>query len=179
MKPGFGDLVVNRWGARFMGRRFVCSVGRGGVTADKREGDGATPVGTLRLVGSGYRADRLARPLPARPAGFRMVPIRSADIWSDDPRDPDYNHGMNTRNPCGGHERMMRADRMYDVVVMTDWNWPVAEPGRGSAIFVHVWKTPRRPTAGCVAFRRSDLIWIIRRWTPRSRLIVQPSVFGA
>ena len=174
MRPRFHDLVVGRWGARFMGRRFVCSVGKGGITRDKREGDGATPVGEMRLVGSAYRADRIARPLPLRPKGFRMAAIRPADIWSDDPDDPDYNHGLNTRHCAGSHERMRRGDVLYDIVVMTDWNWPVAEPGRGSAIFVHIWKGPRKPTAGCVAFRRRDLIWIMRRWSPRSRMIIQP-----
>ena len=101
-----------------------------------------------------------------------MIAIRPADIWSDDPADADYNHGLNSRSHRHSHERLMRADRMYDIFVMTNWNWPVAEPGRGSAIFVHIWKTPRKPTAGCVAFSRSDLIWIIRRWRPWSRLIV-------
>ena len=178
MKSRFDDLIVGRWGARFQGRRFPCSIGRGGIALDKREGDGATPVGAMRLVSGRYRADRLARPLPARRATFPMRPIRAADIWSDDPNDPDYNHGLNTRTPFGGHERMMRADRLYDLVVMTDWNWPTAEPGRGSAIFVHLWKTPRKPTAGCVAFRRKDLTWIINRWTRRSRLVVQPPVLS-
>lgn len=167
----FHDLVVTRWSARYRGRRFACAIGRGGVTTDKREGDGATPVGVMRLVGGGFRPDRLARPVAS---GLALSPIRPADIWSDDPEDPDYNRGRADR-ACGhSHERLRRADRNYDIVVATNWNWPVATPGRGSAIFVHLWKAPRRPTAGCVAFARPDLIWIIRRWTPQSRLIVRP-----
>ncbi|MEM8751577.1 MAG: L,D-transpeptidase family protein [Pseudomonadota bacterium] len=173
MRPRFEDLVVTRWGARFRGRRFACSIGRGGIRADKREGDGATPAGAMRLVGSGFRPDRLARPLPPRPRGFRMISIRPADIWSDDPDDPDYNRPLRSRGHEYSHERLSRADRMYDIFVLTDWNWPQPEFRRGSAIFVHVWKAPRRPTEGCVAFSRPDLIWIIRRWTPRCRLIVQ------
>ena len=179
MRPRFEDLAVTRWGARFRGRRFPCAIGWGGISGRKREGDGATPAGVLRFVGSAYRADRIARPPPARTVAVRMVPIGPADIWSDDAADPGYNHGGNARFYPFSHERMRRADRMYDVVVMTDWNWPKAEPGRGSAIFAHCWKTPRKPTAGCVAFARSDLIWIIRRWTPRSRLIVQPAALSA
>lgn len=66
----------------------------------------------------------------------------------------------------------MRSDPMYDMFIITDWNWPIAKPGRGSAIFVHIWKAPRKPTAGCVAFNKSDLMWIIQRWTARSRLFV-------
>ena len=81
------DLVVTPMGLRFLGRVFPCTVGRGGIiaAADKREGDGATPAGVHRLVGMLYRPDRMARP-----AGW-AEPIGLSDLWSDDPRDADYN----------------------------------------------------------------------------------------
>lgn len=165
---GAQDLVVTRWGARFRGRRLPCAIGRGGIRADKREGDGATPAGRHRLVGLLYRPDRIGRgTLPgwARPIGLR-------DLWSDDPRDPDYN--LMVRAPHRfGHERLRRADPMYDVVLVTGWNWPRAERGRGSAIFVHLWRKPRHPTAGCVAFARRDLLWIVRRLKVGDRLEVR------
>ena len=82
------DIVVDRWGARFRGRRFPCAIGRGGITAAKREGDGATPAGAHGLIGLLYRPDRVAR--AALPGWAR--PIGPFDRWSDDPRDPDYNH---------------------------------------------------------------------------------------
>ena len=49
------DLVVTRQGARFMGRWFPCSVGRGGIVSAKakREGDGG--IGTL-FANEGYEA---------------------------------------------------------------------------------------------------------------------------
>ncbi len=162
------DLEVSPWGARFLGRRFACSIGRGGISCAKREGDGATPAGNHRIVGCLYRADRLAKgdvPVWAQPIG-------PGDLWSDDSRDPDYNQLVTA--PHGwSHERLRRADPQYDLVLVTDWNWPVAAPGRGSAIFVHVWRRPRRPTAGCVAFSRVDLLWIALRLRPSSRLIVR------
>lgn len=166
MKPA--DLVVTRWGARFMGRRFPCAIGRGGITTRKREGDGATPAGTHGFIGLLYRPDRVARTrLPdwALPAG-------PPDLWSDDPRDPDYNLMVRSPHPYG-HERLRRADPMYDIILLTDWNWPRAVPGIGSAIFVHLWRKPRHPTAGCVAFARADLEWIARRITHQTRLIIR------
>ena len=164
MKPL--DLVVARWGARFMGRRFACSVGRGGITATKREGDGGTPVGTHRIVGMLYRPDRMA------PPADWAVPISPSDLWSDDVRDPDYNLMVRAPHPFG-HERLTRADPQYDLVLITDWNWPDATPGKGSAIFIHTWRRPRHPTAGCVGFARQDLLWIASRLQPQSRLIVR------
>lgn len=168
MITGWGDIVITRMGARFLGRRFACTVGRGGVVPPgaKREGDGATPAGVHRIVGMLYRADRLPRPADW------ALPIGPGDLWSDDGADPAYNHM--TRAPHGfSHERLRRADPMYDLVLITDWNWPDAVPGRGSAIFVHQWRRPLRRTAGCVAFARADLHWIARRVVPGTRLIVQ------
>ncbi|MDM7932518.1 L,D-transpeptidase family protein [Tabrizicola sp.] len=167
MKPE--DLVVSRMGLRFMGRRFACILGRGGVVAPaaKREGDGATPAGTHRIVGMLYRPDRLARPADW------ALPIGPCDLWSDDPRDEDYN--LMVRAPHGfSHERLRRADPMYDLILITDWNWPHADPGRGSAIFVHQWRRPGAPTAGCVALSRPDLHWIAPRITYQTRLIIHP-----
>jgi len=162
------DMVVTRWGARFAGRRFPVAIGRAGMTNDKREGDGATPLGVWRMMCGGYRADRRAAP----GAPFAMRPVRAGDLWSDDPRAPAYNHAV--RAPYGpSHERLRRGDGLYDVVIVTDWNWPDAAPGKGSAIFVHCWRGPRRPTAGCLAFRPDHLDWILARWTPRSRIILR------
>lgn len=59
------DLIVTRWGARFLGHGFPCAIGRGGITPDKREGDGATPVGAFALESVLYRADRLPAPTDA------------------------------------------------------------------------------------------------------------------
>ncbi|EAQ10515.1 L,D-peptidoglycan transpeptidase YkuD (ErfK/YbiS/YcfS/YnhG family) [Maritimibacter alkaliphilus HTCC2654] len=162
-------MVVTRWGARFAGRHFPVAIGRGGITRDKREGDGATPAGTWRLMGGGYRADRVMRP-PA-PIDFRA--IGPHDLWCDAPDDTRYNHAV--RVPySASHERLRRADPLYDMFIVTDWNWPEASPGKGSAIFVHCWRGPRKPTAGCLAFRPDHLRWILARWTPRSRILVKP-----
>lgn len=161
------DLAVTRHGARFAGRLFPCAIGRGGITRRKREGDGATPAGTHRIVALLYRPERIAR----RALPGWAVPIRPGDLWCDDPGSKDYNQMV--RAPFApGHEMLRRADPLYDLVLTTDWNWPVAHPGCGSAIFIHLWRAPRFPTAGCVAFARADLLWIVNRLSVESRLIV-------
>ena len=162
------DLVVTPTGCRFLGRRFACTLGRGGVVdADrKREGDGATPRGVHRIVGMLYRPDRIARPVDW------AAPILPGDLWSDGVDDPDYNHMVRAPHPFS-HEALRRADPLYDLVLITDWNWPHAKAGRGSAIFLHRWRRPGYPTAGCVAFAPQDLLWIARRLRPETRLIVR------
>lgn len=164
------DMVLTPTGLRFQGRRFACTMGRGGVVAAerKREGDGGTPTGTHRIVGMLYRPDRMARPTDW------ALPIGPSDLWSDDVRDPDYN--LMVRAPHGfSHEHLRRADPQYDLVLITDWNWPYSVPGRGSAIFIHRWRRPCAPTAGCVALAPQDLLWIAQRLRPQSRLIVRPT----
>lgn len=160
------DIVVSNGTLRFEGRRIPCTVGRGGITTRKREGDGATPVGSHRIIGMLYRPDRMAKP-----ADWAM-PIRPRDIWSDDVADPDYN--LMGVEPSGfSHERLFRADPLYDLILLTDWNWPFAVKGRGSAIFVHRWRRPGYPTAGCVAMAPGHLRWLVPRLAIGIRLIVR------
>jgi L,D-peptidoglycan transpeptidase YkuD (ErfK/YbiS/YcfS/YnhG family) len=162
------DLYVSRSGARFLNRRFACTVGRGGFTDAKREGDGATPLGVHRVVGMLYRPDRIA----ARSLPDWALPIRPGDLWSDDSTDPDYNLMVSAPHDYS-HEALRRADPLYDLILITDWNWPEATAGRGSAIFLHRWRGPCCPTAGCVAFAPKDLLWIAQRLRPQSRLIIR------
>ena len=159
------DLVVMPTHVRFMGRKFPRTIGRGGLTKRKAEGDGATPRGVHDIVGMLYRPDRIAKPADW------AVPILNGDLWSDDVRDPEYN--MMVRAPHDfSDERLRRADPMYDLVLITDWNWPYAVKGRGSAIFIHQYRRPGYPTEGCIAFSRSDLHAIARKIRYRTRLIV-------
>ncbi|TDW41443.1 L,D-transpeptidase-like protein [Roseinatronobacter bogoriensis subsp. barguzinensis] len=158
-------MVLTRQGLRFQGRLYPCTIGRGGVTRDKREGDGATPVGVHRLVGMLYRPDRIARPADW------ALPIGPRDLWSDDPRHEDYNLMVRAPYPHS-HERLCRADPIYDLIILTGWNWPRAERGRGSAIFIHQWRRPGAPTAGCIALSRQDLRAIAPLIRYSTRLIV-------
>ncbi len=159
------DLVLTSKGLRFLGRYFPCTIGKGGISASKREGDGASPSGVHDLVGMLYRPDRIKKPTPwAEPIGPR-------DLWSDDISDPDYNHVVKAPSRFS-HEKLRRSDPLYDLVIATDWNWPYSEPGKGSAIFIHQWRRPGFATEGCVALSRLDLHWIARNLHSSSRLII-------
>ena len=163
--PGPADMVLTPTGLRFSGRRLPFVIGRGGLTARKREGDGATPRGRHRIIGMLYRPDRMAQPADW------ALPIRPGDLWSDDPAHAAYN--LMVRAPCPhSHEVLRRADPLYDLVILTDWNWPYPVKGRGSAIFLHRWRRPGHPTAGCVALRPDHLAWLALRIRYRTRLVV-------
>ncbi|MEH6644503.1 L,D-transpeptidase family protein [Sulfitobacter sp.] len=158
-------MVLTPQGVRFRGQLWPCTIGKGGISGRKREGDGATPRGVHRIVGMLYRPDRIAQPVAW------AKPIGPLDLWSDDASDADYNMMVRAPYPHS-HERLRRADPLYDLVILTDWNWPYAVRGRGSAIFIHQWRRPGCPTEGCIAFSRSNLHAIARQIRYRTRLIV-------
>lgn len=152
-------------GLSFGGRILPCTHGRGGIRNDKAEGDGATPRGLHHIVGCLYRPDRVARPAPW------ALPILPGMLWSDAADDPLYN--LLVRAPYSpSHEDLRRADPLYDIVLLTDWNWPDAIAGAGSAIFLHQWRRPGYPTEGCLAFDRAHIRWIAQRAEPGTPLLI-------
>ena len=156
------------WRARFGGHSWRCAVGRGGVRADKREGDGATPAGCWPLRRVLYRADRLAVPKSRLPASA----IGPDDGWCDDPGDAFYNRQV-VLPYAGRHERLWREDGVYDVVVVLGHNDDPPRPGAGSAVFLHVARADFAPTEGCVALALDDLLTVLRVAGPDSRVRIQ------
>jgi L,D-peptidoglycan transpeptidase YkuD (ErfK/YbiS/YcfS/YnhG family) len=127
-------------------------LGRGGVRADKREGDGATPVGRFPLRRVYWRADRTAEPQTALP----KQAIKPDDGWCDDPADLAYNRPVKLPYPAR-HEKLWRDDHVYDLMLVIGHNDDPVEAGAGSAVFVHLTRPERTPTDGCVAFIEADL----------------------
>jgi L,D-peptidoglycan transpeptidase YkuD (ErfK/YbiS/YcfS/YnhG family) len=168
------DIAVAPDGARphdgiitWAGHAVRCAIGRTGVRAEKREGDGATPAGTFALRRVLFRPDRLAAPRTALP----VAPIAPDDGWCDDPAHPDYNRPVGLPFTAS-HEAMWRTDGLYDVVVVIAHNDDPPVPGLGSAVFVHVATADFGPTAGCVALARDDLLRLLADCAPGDRLVV-------
>lgn len=149
------DIVVSSDGwLRFGGLKFRCALGKGGCKpeADKREGDGATPLGRYPLRQVLYRPDRLAMPATRLPCRA----LDPSDGWCDDPADPAYNRPV--KLPYGAsHEKLWREDHVYDVIVVLGHNDDPPIPGLGSAIFMHLARPDYTGTEGCVALALPDL----------------------
>ena len=144
-----------------------CILGRSGIVAPKREGDGGTPRGVLRLMFVFYRADRLPRPRTALPA----LATARHDGWCDAPADPAYNRLVRLPH-AGGHERLWRDDGVYDIVIVTDHNTGPVRPGAGSAIFLHLTRDDGAPTAGCIALSRRHMLALLSQARPGQPLRV-------
>jgi L,D-peptidoglycan transpeptidase YkuD (ErfK/YbiS/YcfS/YnhG family) len=141
------------------------AIGRSGIKADKREGDGGSPRGLFRLVRLWWRADRSPRPhtmLPVRP-------IRQNDGWCEDPADRHYNQPIKVPKVSNA-DRLARADRLYDFIIELDHNTRPRIAGRGSAVFVHLARENFGPTAGCVALEPKKLRGLLARLGPHTRI---------
>ena len=153
------DILVTPDGIlQFGGLQFRCALGKGGVRseADKREGDGATPLGRYPIRQVFYRADRLSPPETRLP----LQALTPQDGWCDDPADPAYNRFVTL--PCAAsHEKLWREDHVYDVIAVLGHNDDPPVPGLGSAIFLHVARPEYSGTEGCVALALPDLLALL------------------
>ncbi|MCV9997991.1 L,D-transpeptidase family protein [Pararhizobium sp. YC-54] len=141
-KPGHRTKAL----VTFAGRTEEAAIGRGGITARKREGDGATPIAAMRLVGGYIRHDRVTQPPTALPLRFTPKDL----LWCDEPRHALYNRPVHAPF-TPSHEKMRRDDGLYDICLVMDWNLRSRKRYGGSAIFFHLAKPGYKPTEGCVA----------------------------
>ncbi len=140
-----------------------CALGKGGVSSRKREGDGATPLGRMRVLGGFCRTDGLV----ARRSPLRLTPIRAELGWCDAPADRNYNRPVDL--PYGAScEKMRRADHLYDICLVLDWNIAPRNRNRGSAIFMHLARPGYLPTEGCVALSPRDMARLLPLLTSAS-----------
>lgn len=145
--------------------RIRVALGRAGIRANKREGDGGTPRGTFRLVRLWWRADRHPRPrtfLPLRRIGPDLA-------WCEDPASRRYNRPFRRAARADG-DRLWRKDSLYDFIVEIDHNTRPRVAGRGSAVFIHVARPGLRPTAGCIALPLPRLRWLLGRLGAQTRI---------
>jgi L,D-peptidoglycan transpeptidase YkuD (ErfK/YbiS/YcfS/YnhG family) len=160
-------------GKRSQGRLILAhgtrpvALGRSGLGALKREGDGGTPLGRFTIRRVLYRADRVPRPSTKLP----LRAIRDNDGWCDDAADRNYNRliKLPTRRSAEG---LKRADHLYDLVLVLGYNDLPRVRGRGSAIFMHLARPGHSPTEGCIALTQRDLLALLAEARPGSAIVV-------
>jgi L,D-peptidoglycan transpeptidase YkuD (ErfK/YbiS/YcfS/YnhG family) len=158
--PRRGWLTADGW-------TIPVALGRGGIKANKYEGDGGTPRGVFHPRQLWWRADRHVRPktfLPVRP-------IRPEDAWCEDPADRHYNQAIRLERGQTG-DRLTREDHLYDFIVEIDHNAAPRIAGRGSAVFLHLARVNFSPTAGCISMTRSAMLRLLRRMGPQTRIVI-------
>ena len=160
----FNNLIITKWGAQLKVRKCPCSVGRSGIGHKTEEGDGITPSGMWKIEFIMARESRLSF--------LSDYKIKLRDVWSDDPSDPKYNQLKKFDNSYNS-ESLWRSDSLYDLIAVTNFNFPIVKKGIGSAIFLHTWRKARHPTEGCIAFSLNNLLWILNNWNKNSLIMVK------
>jgi L,D-peptidoglycan transpeptidase YkuD (ErfK/YbiS/YcfS/YnhG family) len=143
------------------------ALGRGGIRANKFEGDGGTPRGAFRPLRLWWRGDRWPRPRTRLPV--RRITAR--DAWCEDPADRHYNRAVH-RGPNEAGDRLKRADHLYDFIIEIDHNTRPRIINRGSAVFLHLARNNFGPTAGCVAMTRPMMLRLLERIGPRTKIVI-------
>ena len=160
------------------GERVEVSLGKNGLawgrglhantaSAEKKEGDGKAPAGIF-LFDFVFGYEKTA------PTGA-LFPYRQStarDYFVDATDSGDYNRWVSVpvdqpnepRKYWASFERMKRADHLYELGIAVKHNYTPPVKGKGSAIFLHVWRSPGSPTLGCTAMSKENLkellIWL-------------------
>jgi L,D-peptidoglycan transpeptidase YkuD (ErfK/YbiS/YcfS/YnhG family) len=145
------------------------ALGRAGIDTLKREGDGGTPLGRFPVRAVLYRSDRMRQPRTRLP----LRAIRDRDGWCEDPADRNYNRLVKL-DAGAGADLLKRDDHLYDLVLVLGYNDRPRVKGKGSAIFVHLAREDFKPTRGCIALSRHDLMMLLAELKPDSTIWILP-----
>jgi L,D-peptidoglycan transpeptidase YkuD (ErfK/YbiS/YcfS/YnhG family) len=162
-------IVVRADGSlTFQDKTYRCALGKGGLKSDKKEGDGATPVGQFTLRYILYRADRIKTPQTT----LKTYPIEATAGWCDDPDHPEYNRPV-TLPFSASHEKLYRDDHIYDIIVVLGHNDNPPIPNKGSAVFFHLARPHFTATEGCVAVNLDDMLEILTKIPAHERMDIR------
>jgi len=166
------NIIVNPNGKLILeNQEFRCALGKGGISKDKKEGDGSTPAGCFPIREVFYRADRIEKPETVIPTRH----LNKDDGWCDDPKDKNYNKFVKLPYPASA-ESLWRNDNLYNIIVILGYNDspPISE--NGSAIFIHIARPNYSSTAGCIALAKPDILKLLKEINKDTLICVKESI---
>ena len=163
-------LLINinkKYFLRVGNKVFTCQVGDAGLklAIKKNEGDKTTPIGKWSLSSIYYRPDKILRPKLKNKNILKINKITKNCGWCDDVRSINYNKYIkinNFKEPNLNYERLWREDEAYDIIIVTSHNVKPTIKNKGSAIFIHCSFSNNKNTAGCIALKKNDIVFLIR-----------------
>ena len=161
-------IIINKSGyLKYKDFKFKCALGKAGIGNKKIEGDNVTPKGTFKIVKIYYRGDRIKK-IYSKIKAFK---INNKMGWCDDPKSKKYNQLIKLPTKYS-HEVLYRKDNIYDLILVLDYNMSPTIKNRGSAIFIHIAKKNYKETAGCVALKKSDLIYLVKEIQKNTKVYI-------
>jgi len=144
---------------------FKCSIGKGGLTSKKKEGDTKTPKGVFGIENLYYRKDRLKKPK----TNLKCIEIKEDMGWCDDINfEQKYNKLIKVDKNIK-HEKLKRKDQKYNLLIPIKHNFLKPKKGLGSCIFIHL-TMDYKPTAGCIALTKKDFLIMLKLINKKSKI---------
>ena len=137
--------------------KYRCAIGKAGIKKKQKEGDNITPKGTFKITRVYYRSDKVKN----ISTSIKKIKINKNIGWCNDSKSPFYNREIKLPSKFS-FEKLYRNDNLYDLLAVLNYNTNPVEKNKGSAIFIHIAKKRFKPTAGCIALQKKDLMNLIR-----------------
>jgi L,D-peptidoglycan transpeptidase YkuD (ErfK/YbiS/YcfS/YnhG family) len=151
-------IVINKYSLlKYKNLKFRCALGKAGIGEKKKEGDFITPKGKYKIIKVYYRADRIKK----IKTNFRLYQIKKNMGWCDDPLSKNYNKLIKLPSKFG-HEKLYRKDKLYDLILILNYNFKPIIKNKGSAIFIHIANKNYKKTMGCIGLKKKELIFILK-----------------
>ena len=150
------QLILKNKNTLLLGEfKFKCSIGKNGFTSNKIEGDKKTPKGVYSLGPLFYRKDKFRSP----ETKLKKISIKKNMGWCDDVRSKSYNKLIKIDKNIR-HEKLFRKNKIYDLLILINYNTNKPIRKKGSAIFIHLTDNYKK-TLGCIALKENDLLTIL------------------
>tara|TARA_A100001035_G_C27659933_1_gene443273 strand:- start:308 stop:802 length:495 start_codon:yes stop_codon:yes gene_type:complete len=144
---------------------FNCSIGKNGVSSNKKEGDKRTPKGIFGIGDLYFRKDRVDKPITS----LKCIEIKKNMGWCDDVNEPlKYNKLIKIKGDIK-HEKLRRKDNKYNLLIPIKFNFDKPEVGSGSCIFIHLTKN-YKTTAGCIALKEKDFLIMLKLINKKTKI---------
>ena len=161
-------IIINKSGyLKYKDLKFKCALGKSGIGNKKIEGDNITPKGTFVIVKIYYRSDRIKK----ISSKYKLIKIIKTMGWCDDPKSRKYNQPIKLPSKYS-HEILYRRDDIYDLILILNYNMKPTIKNKGSAIFIHVTKKNYKKTAGCIALKKADLLYLVKEIKKNTKVII-------
>ena len=149
--------LKNKYTLIFGDFKFKCSIGKNGLSKNKKEGDKKTPIGNFRLGNLYFRSDKIKK-LKTR---LKCIPIRKNMGWCDDVKSKKFYNELIITDKKVRHEKLYRKDFKYNLLIPLSYNSNPTILGKGSAIFFHLTKS-YKATEGCIALKEKDFLILLK-----------------
>ena len=137
--------------------KYRCAIGKAGIKKKQKEGDNITPKGKFKITRVYYRSDKVKN----ISTSIKKIKINKNMGWCNDSKSPFYNREIKLPSKFS-FEKLYRKDNLYDLLAVLNYNTNPVEKNKGSAIFIHIAKKRFKPTAGCIALQKKDLMNLMR-----------------